>query len=238
MQQRLSPMQALLVQSAALATATGADGMMELHRVFKPLTMLIAIAMVAERGPIPVGRFNGLLLAALGLSLAGDCFLMVPGYFVAGLASFLLAHVCYITLFKQGQRWFPSGRALAATLAVGAAMYAFLFPHLDAVLKVAVAAYVVVIACMAAQAIGRASVLRDRDSIAVAIGACVFMVSDSLLATNRFAIPIPLANFWVLGTYYVAQILIATHARTAAAGAQETSYSNNSPALFGGATPR
>ena len=91
-------------------------------------------------------------------------------------------------------------------------MYAFLFGHLGPVLKVAVGAYVVVIALMAAQAIGRAMVLRDRAAVAVAIGAGCFMLSDSLLATNKFAFPLPMAQFWVLATYYVAQILIARNA--------------------------
>jgi uncharacterized membrane protein YhhN len=91
-------------------------------------------------------------------------------------------------------------------------MYAFLFNSLGPVLKVAVGAYVVVIALMAAQAIGRATVLRDRAAVAVAIGAGFFMLSDSLLATNKFAFALPMAQLWVLASYYVAQILIARHA--------------------------
>jgi hypothetical protein len=34
------------------------------------------------------------------------------------------------------------------------------------------------------------------------------MLSDSLLATNKFAMPLPLASFWVLTSYYAAQVLI------------------------------
>ena len=35
-----------------------------------------------------------------------------------------------------------------------------------------------------------------------------FMVSDALLATNRFVSPLPMSQVWVLGTYYAAQVLI------------------------------
>ena len=112
---------------------------------------------------------------------------------------------------------FPSRRALVITLGFGAAMYALLFNGLNPVLKVAVAAYVVVIALMAAQAIGRATVVRDRASIGVAVGAGFFMLSDALLATNKFAMPLPMAQFWVLATYYVAQMLIACNAVPVAA---------------------
>ena len=75
------------------------------------------------------------LLAALLLCLAGDVLLMLPGLFIPGLVSFLCAHLCYLALFRQGQRWFPSGTALAASLAAAVVMYAILFPHLGPVLK-------------------------------------------------------------------------------------------------------
>jgi uncharacterized membrane protein YhhN len=66
---------------------------------------------------VPSGRLW--LLAALVGSLAGDVFLLFPGYFVPGLVAFLLAHVAYLVLLRQGVGWFPSRRALAATLGVG-----------------------------------------------------------------------------------------------------------------------
>ncbi|MBI2769469.1 MAG: sterol desaturase family protein [Burkholderiales bacterium] len=242
MQGRLSVLEVLLVQAAALATATGAENMAELHRVFKPLALLVAIFYVAAhaRSMRSAGLFSSYLLAGLGFSLVGDCFLMFPGFFIPGLVSFLIAHLCYIALFRQGVPWFPSRRALVCTLAVGAAMYAFLFNGLNPMLKVAVAAYVVVIALMAAQAIGRATVLRDRASVCVAIGAGFFMLSDSLLATNRFALQFPMAQFFVLTTYYVAQILIACNSMGSRAGAAAPvgQPENSSPALFGGVTPR
>jgi hypothetical protein len=38
----------------------------------------------------------------------------------------------------------------------------------------------------------------------------------SLLATNRFAHPLPIADLWVLATHYAAQMLIAMNARSPA----------------------
>jgi uncharacterized membrane protein YhhN len=221
MQGRIGMLEVLLVQAAALATATAAQGWIDVHRVFKPLALLLAIVFVATRpGWLRTQRaFDLKLLAALLLCLAGDVFLMFPGFFIPGLVSFLVAHLCYLALFRQGVVWFPSGRALLATLSAAAVMYAILFPHLGPVLKVAVAAYALVIALMAAQAIGRALVLRDAASAAVAIGAGFFMLSDALLAINRFAQPLPMAQFWVLATYYAAQVLIVRNARPAAVDA-------------------
>ncbi|WP_372828554.1 lysoplasmalogenase family protein [Polaromonas sp.] len=219
LQGRLSVLQVLLVEAAVLATATAALGMLDAHRVFKPMALVLAIILVVSRArhQRAEGRFDYLLGAALVFSLAGDCLLMFPGFFIPGLVAFLIAHLFYIALFKQGAPWFASQRALLLTLAVGAAMYAFLFPGLNPVLRVAVAAYVLVIALMAAQAIGRATVLRDKAALGVAIGAGFFMLSDALLATNKFAQPVPMAQLWVLSTYYIAQILIVLHARPTAA---------------------
>lgn len=196
--------------------------------------MVIALVLIAASAyPSSArGQFDSknlfLLVAALAGSLAGDVFLMFQGFFIPGLVSFLVAHLFYVALFKSGQRWFPHRGALAATLGVGAAMYAFLWAGgLPPALRAPVAAYVLVIALMAAQAIGRATVLRDTPSLLVAIGAGFFMLSDSLLATNRFVLPLPMAQVWVLSTYYAAQALIVggwlAHAAAApGTGAQAT----------------
>jgi len=210
------PIFLLLVAVAALATAAAVAGLTELHRVAKPLAMVTAIFLIANQNrPTRAGaRFRFILLAALACSLAGDVALMFPGYFIPGLLAFLLAHLCYIALLKQGLPWFPSQRALVATLGFGAAMYAVLWTGgLPPALRAPVAAYVVVIALMAAQAIGRAVRLRDPAAWGVAIGACFFMLSDALLALNKFVAPLPLAPLWVLGSYYIAQILIVRNVR-------------------------
>ncbi len=218
----LSRMEWLMVGSAALTILSSVLGLMPLHFVFKPLTMLIAIGLVYLRASQvrTLERFDLLLLAALAASMAGDVFLMLPGgYFIPGLASFLVAHLFYIALFRQGVAGFPSKRALLLALGVGATMYAWVWRGLtDPVLKVAVAAYVGVISLMVAQALGRATMLRDAASKAVALGACVFMLSDSLIAINRFVQPLPMVSLWVLTAYYAAQILIVRNARRPGAG--------------------
>jgi alkylglycerol monooxygenase len=219
MQGRIGILQALAIQAGALAAGTAATGLTAWHQVFKPLALvvLIAFAVARMRREQRPASFDGWLLAGLGLSLVGDVLLLLPGRFVPGLVAFLLAHLCFIVLLRQGVGWLPRPRALLCTLGVGAAMYAVLFPGLGPVLKVAVAAYVVVIATMAAQAIGRAAVTGDARSYAVAAGAILFMASDSLLAINKFALPLPLAPLWILATYYAAQVLIASAATPAMA---------------------
>jgi sterol desaturase/sphingolipid hydroxylase (fatty acid hydroxylase superfamily)/uncharacterized membrane protein YhhN len=222
MQSRFSMLEVLVLQCAALATLS-ALGMVDGHLVFKPMAMVIAIVFVAARAHSTGAtgtfgtKFDALLIGALVFSLGGDVFLMLPSnYFIPGLGSFLVAHLFYIVLLRQGQGWFPSRKALLCVLGFGAVMYGVLWSSLgDPVLKVAVAAYVSVIALMAAQAIGRAVVLGDAAARWVAVGACVFMASDSLIAINKFLTPVPLSPLWILCTYYAAQMLIVHHARPA-----------------------
>ncbi|MDT8992989.1 lysoplasmalogenase [Curvibacter sp. APW13] len=208
---RIAALQWALIAASSLATLSSLK-LLDLHLVLKPIPMAVAMLFVAVRAHSAGGlaRNDLLLLAALLFSLGGDVFLMLPGnYFIPGLASFLVAHLFYIALFRQGMPWFASRRGLIAVLGFGATMYAILWSHLpDPVLAGAVGAYVTVISLMASQAIGRAKVLGTRDARWVAVGTCIFMASDSLIAVNKFLTPIPLESLWILITYFAAQFLI------------------------------
>ena len=218
MQGALHLMEVLAVQTAALAVL-GSLGFLPGYGILKPLVMVFAIIFVAARAysTKATSRFDLYLLLALAFATGGDIALLWPEtWFILGLGLFLVAHIFYIVLFRQGQAWFPSRKARVSVLAVGSVIYALIWPGLtDPVLKIAVAAYVTVISLMAAQAIGRAAVLGDTASRWVAVGACIFMVSDAFIAIHKFVVPVPLASLWILATYYSAQLLIVHHARPA-----------------------
>ena len=93
-------------------------------------------------------------------------------------------------------------------LAYGLAVFAILRPHLGPLL-VPVLAYMLVILAMAWRAIEYAREYPAPGSLAAAFGALLFVISDSALALNRFARPFRAAQALVLGTYFVAQWLIA-----------------------------
>ncbi|MBN8510882.1 MAG: hypothetical protein J0L57_20000, partial [Burkholderiales bacterium] len=44
----------------------------------------------------------------------------------------------------------------------------------------------------------------------LALGGALFLASDTLLAINRFALPLPLSGLWILLTYWAAQWCIAS----------------------------
>jgi uncharacterized membrane protein YhhN len=206
---------ALTVASAMLAIANGAWALD--HRVllfvFKPLTTLLIIAHAWRRGTDTpsVRRF---VLAGLWLSLVGDVALLWPQQgFVPGLVAFLIAHVLYIVAFTREHRFAAQPAALAAYALIAATILALLWGTIPPALRIPVAAYVLALTLMAAQSavIGLGAQGDDvRRARGLMIGGALFMASDTVLAVNRFALPVPAAGLWILSTYWVAQWLIAS----------------------------
>jgi uncharacterized membrane protein YhhN len=199
------------VASAALciAAATGALPP-SLAFVFKPLTTLLVIAWAFTRGAgVPVQRRR--ILIGLWLSLAGDVFLLWPKEgFLPGLVSFLLAHLAFIAAFSVPVRFGARPWVFVAYGAVALAILSQLWSGVPPGLRAPVVAYVVCLACMAAQAAAWwRSVPMSTPARCAAIGGALFMASDSLLAINKFASPLPLPALWILSTYWLAQLCIA-----------------------------
>ena len=155
-------------------------------------------------------------VAALVCSLAGDVLLMLPrNLFVAGLSAFLVGHVLFIVGLLQppspaGSPPFTfsaTGLAVAAAVVVVAAAYpaSLIFRslvrdgHRDLVAPVAL--YLV--------AIGTMAVLAANVGVPAALaGAALFVVSDTVLALNRFVRPLPHGDVVVHITYHLAQGLL------------------------------
>lgn len=205
----------------AIAGALAGGAGLWLHWLCKPaatLWLIIWLGWLAGPSAHAMGRrYRGWVLGGLGLSLLGDVLLMLPqGLFVPGLIAFALAHLCYIAGFAGGTR--PAMLALPAVLmaVVAGANLAALWPHLTADMQLPVSVYVVLIGAMASLALAR---WRSRlpGGGQAAAGALLFLLSDSLLAWDRFAGPLPAAIAGVLLSYWAAQALIAFSA-TASTG--------------------
>ena len=204
-----------LALASALLTVRAASRGPKLHLyIFKPLTaaLIILVALQARQATAP--PYGRLVVAGLLCSLAGDLFLMLPrDRFVAGLVSFLFAHLCYTAAFASGA-WRPNVRAAAPLAAYGALMVWLLWPGLGR-LKAAVLAYVAVILLMAWAALCRwLGPEAGGGAAAAAAGALLFVASDSALAWGRFRGEFKGAQAVVLGTYFAAQWLIALSTRT------------------------
>jgi uncharacterized membrane protein YhhN len=201
---------ALLVASTAALTIVGeSTGRRRLVYVFKPLTTALIILLALALTPTTPAPYKQLILLGLLFSLAGDVFLMLPNdRFVPGLVSFLVAHLFYIAAFTRGEGVNVTWWALLVYLLYGGLMLAVLWPHLGA-MRVPVLAYMAVILVMGWQALERQLALGTPAALLAAAGALLFVVSDSVLALDRFRGRFAAARLLVLSTYFAAQWLIA-----------------------------
>ncbi|WKE64237.1 lysoplasmalogenase [Gallaecimonas kandeliae] len=172
----------------------------------KPGAMLALLALAWQLGALgsPYGRW---LLAGLALSTVGDIFLMLPKErFIAGLSAFLLAHLCYVAAFWPGLGA-PHWPWLALLVLAAAPVAWLLWPGLG-VLKGPVVGYMAAIVAMAWLAGERYLGEPNVGTALAAAGALVFMLSDSLLALDRFRRPFKGAQLLVMATYFSAQYLL------------------------------
>ena len=194
--------------AGALLAAHSPDGRW-LHWIAKPLATALVFALAWRARPAVSARYRHFVLAGIACSLAGDVLLMLPGdLFVPGLVAFLLGHACFIAALLGDSRFAVPVWPLLACLAYGIANLVALWGAIAAPLRVPVVVYVAVLCSMAGQALARA--LRGEAPARLAArGALLFMLSDSVLAWDRFRGPLPLASLWVLATYYLALWWIA-----------------------------
>ena len=175
-----------------------------LEYVCKPAVMVFLLGVTLSIEPAQASRW--LFVGAVLFSLAGDVFLMLPDrkrWFIFGLASFLLGHLCYIPgLWTRGVTLAPFAVGLLIVV-VGAAVVGRTV--LAAVqrerpkLLVPVVVYMGVLGLMAASAIGTALPI-------VVLGGLLFFASDSTLAWNEFVKPFPFARVAIHVTYHLGQI--------------------------------
>ena len=180
----------------------------ELRYVFKPLTTLLIILLAILQEPQVSELYKQLILAGLIFSLAGDVFLMLPkDRFIAGLGSFFIAHLFFIFAFAGdfGPYW---GWGYLIPIVLYAAIFLkILLPHTKK-MTIPIIAYVLVLLVFLWQASGRGYVLGGSSPALAFFGAVLFVASDSILAYDRFVKGFKFATFFIMLTYWLAQVFI------------------------------
>ncbi|MHB1475785.1 MAG: lysoplasmalogenase family protein [Dermatophilaceae bacterium] len=181
------------------------------ERVAKPL-VIVALAWLAftmGAADDDVGRF---LLVALGFSLVGDIFLLGKSTvdFSGGLMSFLVAHIAFVLAFLTlgvQPRWALLGLLIAVPLGLTAGRRIVRASAREggAALGGAVTAYLVVVVVMVVAGTGTARLL-------VGLGALAFLLSDTVLALDRFVGPRSNARMLVIVTYHLGQVMMVVGA--------------------------
>ncbi len=161
---------------------------------------------------------NNVFLFAMLFCWLGDVFLMFDKvyelFFMLGLGAFLIGHVNFILCYRQLKTEKGEGlnnpqklRFSFPVLLIGTGLITILYPRLGD-LKVPVMIYALVLSLMVIQAIFRYGFTSSKSFWFMTIGALFFMLSDSLLAINKFLQPLPNAGILIMITYMGAQYLI------------------------------
>ncbi len=157
-------------------------------------------------------------LVALVFSWAGDIFLLFSGknefWFITGLGSFLIAQIFYIITYRIYrfpviQKHHPIKKFLLYSFLVLFAMvlWSKLYPVLDG-FRLPVTLYTLAILTMTLSAAGRLGRTSSRSFILVISGSVLFLISDTLIALNKFLVTIPQERLLIMASYITGQFLI------------------------------
>jgi uncharacterized membrane protein YhhN len=180
-----------------------------LYWISKPAIM-ISLIFFFHRHDRTLQVFSIALIAAL----AGDVLLIFEheAAFLLGLASFLIMQVIYAYCFfrqRKDVRIRPmQGWIMLSAVAYATWIFLQISPDLNG-LTVPVIIYMISILVMFLSALLRRSASRE-SHWKVSAGALFFLISDSLLAIDKFSQPLASGGIWIMGTYMIAQYLIVT----------------------------
>lgn len=156
---------------------------------------------------------------AISFSFLGDTLLLFGDvaeiYFMLGLVSFLLAHLFYVIAYRRHKFVVNASsihrvrhiRMAFPIVLAGMGLLVILFPSLGP-LKIPVMIYTGVILAMVLNALFRYGRTSPLSFWLVFVGAILFMVSDSILAINKFHTEIHHAGLLIMIPYIIAQFLI------------------------------
>lgn len=180
----------------------------------KPFLLPFLIISVAA---YPIFPTKKILSVALTFSWIGDLILMFADkgdlYFILGLVAFLISHIFYIVLFLNQKTEVNGGKTTLFWLSVLVVLFylksilSLLFPKLGD-LKIPVALYATVISILLIVALRCYFSSKNASRYLILSGAVFFVISDSVLAINKFYNLIPNASFWIMSTYLIAQFCL------------------------------
>ncbi len=189
-----------------------------LENITKPLLMIILINWFISATENLSSRIKKWIIMALCFSWLGDVLLMFQErdsmFFLLGLGSFLIAHIFYILFFHRIK--IEEGVAARSWLALPVVAYyatlmAVLYPRL-AEMKMPVLVYGIVISLMLLLAMHMLFIKNTVAGRWMLAGALLFIISDSVLAFNKFYQPFEYAGIIIMLTYGLAQLFITAGA--------------------------
>ncbi|EPR70684.1 putative membrane protein [Winogradskyella psychrotolerans RS-3] len=183
-----------------------------IHYIAKPAIVISLSVLFLKTSESLPKTIKNLTLLALFFSVLGDILLMFVDksshFFTLGLVAFLTAHVMYVFVFLKHRNKQKSPLGFIAVLLVYAAiLFYFLNGNLGDMF-IPVVIYMLVILSMATAAYLRKDKVNILSYGLVFLGTILFMISDSILALNKFYASLNYSDYSIMITYALAQYLI------------------------------
>ena len=193
-------------------TFDNTENLKSCHYITKPLLVSSLIIFFLKQNHHQDSKTKQFVVSALIFSMLGDILLMFTEmnslFFIGGLLSFLIAHVMYILVFLKKRNIAKKAlKFMLPLLVYTIGLFYFIKEGLGD-LFISVIIYMFVILMMATTAFLREGSVSKNSYNLVFLGAIFFIISDSLLALNKFYSPLPLSGIWIMTTYSIAQLLI------------------------------
>lgn len=178
------------------------------YYILKPLTTILILSFPIRYRAAGIDAYTKQIGVGLLFCLLGDSFLLFEDYFVLGLGSFLIGHLFFLIAFiqRQGWRWQP--KTALVLLVIATALFLLISRNL-ATLFYPVLLYLIVIALMSWQGWALAFNPKIKNVKFLGIGVSLFLLSDALIAIDKFYTPFLLSSGLILSTYWLAIFLIA-----------------------------
>lgn len=191
-------------------------GDVQMEYVVKPLIMIwisIYFMLFAKKNAFAIP-----VLLAFFFSWAGDNLLMLSDrdelFFFAGVGGFFCAQLAYLYTFLRfsengGKGYVQKNFWVSLPFIVYVAgILILLYPGLEGVMKPVITVYALSLMLMSMAALNRSGRVGDLSFRLTFAGSLLFMLSDSMIAFDKFHTEIPLAGFLIMLTYISAQYLI------------------------------
>ena len=169
------------------------------------ITTLVIVYLIAVKKP------SFWYVSALFFSFWGDVLLLFKNqFFVYGLASFLIAHIMYIKITASFIKKVSLQKVVLASLPFAVFLFSFLYLIIDNLgeMKIPVIFYGVVISSFGALSFLNYMQEKNTANSWLFLGTIIFIISDSLIALNKFYEPKEFYAISIMLTYIVAQYLI------------------------------
>lgn len=201
------------ISAAALISATLAiifrqSNNVKMYAAFKPFTTIVILLIAVSIYLKYKSSYSFYIIPALVFCLIGDVLLINKRYFIYGLSSFLIAHICFTIAFSS---IYGFCRNLLPLFIISLFMGLFI-NHLRRDLRkyfLPVILYSIAILIMNWQATGLLFMNKSIPVYGIAVASMLFLLSDCVISYTRFKKKFKSGEILILSSYWTAIYIFA-----------------------------